>query len=108
MPVAPSAIIFSIKLEKKIGSVLGVTCREKNMQVVGVESDGLIHSWNMANPDRALSIGDQIIGVNSRHLCSHGARSLLEAMSGDKLVELTVNRRKFTIRIRKTPGANIG
>merc|ERR1719362_1702415 len=60
------------------------------------------------NPERALSASDQIVGVNGRHLTTHGASSLLEAITGDQSLELTVNRGKFTVRIDKTPGAKIG
>jgi len=108
LPVEPSPTIFSIKLEKQTGSLLGVTFLESNMQVSSLENDGLIHSWNTVNPDRSLNVGDQIVGVNGRHLATHGASSLLEAITGDKLLELTVNRGKFTVRFTKTPGAKIG
>jgi hypothetical protein len=106
--VVPSPIISSIRLEKEPGSLLGLTFLESTMQIVSVENDGLIPSWNAANPERALNIGDQIVSVSGRHLATHGAKSLLEAITGDRLLELTVNRGTFTVRINKTPGAKIG
>jgi len=104
----PTPTTFVLHIEKPEDEKLGMSFEMGTLSVNSISPGGLVAAWNLAHPDKSVQPNDQIVAVNGKHISTHGTAILHEALKRDKLLEITVARAYFAIRIDKQPGQKIG
>lgn len=83
---------YYITIDKSSGETLGVSVNvsasSPGLPVLAIQA-GLFQKWNQDNPDRAVTVGDLIIGVNGKEGEAH---ELAQACATDTVLQLTLQR----------------
>mmetsp|Transcript_41504 Transcript_41504/g.65840 ORF Transcript_41504/g.65840 Transcript_41504/m.65840 type:complete len:501 (-) Transcript_41504:207-1709(-) len=87
-----ASIAFDVRLFCMKDEKLGVSldCVDQRTLVVTAVNAGLIQDWNTHHPDKAISVGDQIVGANG--VKGGPADIIAETQKGGELI-LSVRRR---------------
>lgn len=69
---------------KALGAQVDTDTDFTPLAIVKIQKNGLLESWNRANPDRAVHVGDQIMKVNDI-IWHHNSRTFAKRVSGQFL-----------------------
>ncbi|CAK0853217.1 unnamed protein product [Prorocentrum cordatum] len=69
---------------KTLGAQVDTDTDFTPLSIVKIQKSGLLETWNRANPDRAVHVGDQIVKVNGI-IWHHNSRTFAKRISGQFL-----------------------
>lgn len=81
-------VVFDRSGGQKLGLVMDPKADMVNLHVKGIK-DGAVSTWNSANPDKKVEVGDLIIEVNG---VSGRAAKMLDACKENKALQVKVRR----------------
>lgn len=84
--VLSSGNSFFVRIDKSNGGLLGLELDEATLEVLASEGDGLVASWNNANPHQVVLPGARILQVNGHQ----EAKSILNELVQDVMLEMTL------------------
>jgi len=101
---------FIVQVDKSNGGKLGLHFAAGTTRVDSINKDCLIADWNASHPESKVQLCDQLMEVNGRHLLTHGAEQLHEAIRREqqvmKLVFVTTH--SFDVCIQRGVGQKLG
>merc|ERR1719428_910226 len=98
------ANVWEVELDKTGGRTLGIGCKyaTQSLEVTDIDGDGLVAEWNSANPEKHISIGDCIVGVNG----TEGEDWVLfQELQSTELLRLSILRRPQAAKPEEVPRA---
>jgi len=85
---------FSILIDRSSNISLGLDVEfsdNKTLRIEAIDPDGLVRAWNLANPSRAVSVGDRIVSVNGK---GDNAVVLCEECSKNQILAITLEMKR--------------